>query len=134
MSDFNPWKCPNCRTVNASNSTICSGCGKEKGTYVPETSKAKVSQKHNCFKVTGYSGECLAATLLYGCAAVIWIAGIICTIMTIPQNLLLGLGILAGFGVVGLIPVCTAELFQNVADIAATLQNMTITQTEYRED
>lgn len=125
------WKCANCRTENPDDMSTCSVCGKMKGANV--TVEASGRKKDNCFAAVGTTAKSFTANVLLVVAALVWIVGVICAVLTIVQSFVLALAVAAGFGLAGLMCMCMAELFQNVANIAASLQSLTITQTEYRE-
>ena len=135
------WICTACRAWNDDADQLCSACGKEK-TLTPNvttmSNSARLNQNSNRhdnkFKVSGATGKSLGASICTVCAVITWIALGLCGLFLLSQDGIIGLAVLAGGAITGLVMMAAAEVFQNIADIAASLRNMTITQTEYRED
>ena len=134
------WTCANCRTRNSDADQQCCACGKHKD-FLPidntQSNAARLNQKStkhdNKFKVSGTTGKSLGASICTVCAVIIWIVFGIYGLVLIGRDGVAGLVVLVAGAITGLGIMATAEVFQNIADIAASLRSMSITQTEYRD-
>ena len=146
------WECTKCGDYNPDYARECGHChaskdGTSTGYSRPKASismpKSTANAKRNVFSAQGHTGESGAAAFLDIICWIIWIGGgIASVVMSLVPNrygeVTLNFGMFLLFAVLffvaGLTYKFMAELFQNIATIAASVKDMTITQTEQHED
>jgi hypothetical protein len=157
------WECKNCGDYNPDDVSVCPNCkkgkdGKSQSRYSPASIASRVSSStvansnaaantstsRNYYKAQGSTGYSHGASFMNICSWIIWIGGGLASILLsltfdrYGDIVGLNFGSLITyalvFGIAGFTYMVLGELFQNIANIAASLQNLTITQTEYRND